>query len=283
MIPAGRRLVGIMIFLMGQLLFGEIILEADRYRVGVGETFTLRVTMVDKKEKNYKIEDIENFKEISYYTTTKQSIINGRKNSRYVPSYKLMAMNKGVYSLKVTGSKGESNIVDIEVEDVIHRPVEEKRACVLGEFGGLGLPVKGHLWQEDRNWGYVSYKNSDELTDAYISLLKKIPPLISMGLSAAVYTQTSDVEIEVNGLLTYDRKVIKMNIDTDTQWATWKGVMDNYKKNEAYLQGQIGNPEGEDRPNKSYYDPRKWMREGEISMVERLSIAFEDLNALDRN
>ena len=77
--------------------------------------------------------------------------------------------------------------------------------------------------------------------------------------------------------------VIKMNIDTDTQWATWKGVMDNYKKNEAYLQGQIGNPEGEDRPNKSYYDPRKWLREGEKSMVERLKVAFEDLNALDRN
>lgn len=77
--------------------------------------------------------------------------------------------------------------------------------------------------------------------------------------------------------------VIKMNIDTDTQWATWKGVMDHYKKNQAYLQGQIGNPEGEDRPNKSYYDPRKWLRGGEISMVERLKIAFEDLDALDRN
>jgi len=77
--------------------------------------------------------------------------------------------------------------------------------------------------------------------------------------------------------------VIKMNIDTDTQWATWKGVMDNYKKNQAYQQGQIGNPEGENRPNKSYYDPRKWMREGEISMVERLKLAFEDLDALDRN
>jgi len=77
--------------------------------------------------------------------------------------------------------------------------------------------------------------------------------------------------------------VIKMNIDTDTQWAAWKGVMDNYKKNEAYLQGQIGNPEGEDRPNKSYYDPRKWLREGEKSMVERLKVAFEDLNAVNRN
>lgn len=77
--------------------------------------------------------------------------------------------------------------------------------------------------------------------------------------------------------------VIKMNIDTDTQWATWKGVMDFYKANEGYLQGQIGNPDGEDKPNKKYYDPRKWLREGEVSMVERLKQAFEDLNALDRN
>ena len=77
--------------------------------------------------------------------------------------------------------------------------------------------------------------------------------------------------------------VIKMNIDTDTQWATWKGVMDYYKKNEAYLQTQIGNPEGQDKPNKKYYDPRKFLRAGEQSMVERLKIAFEDLNDINRN
>ncbi len=77
--------------------------------------------------------------------------------------------------------------------------------------------------------------------------------------------------------------VIKMNIDTDTQWATWKGVMDYYKKNKDYLQGQIGNPEGVDKPNKKHYDPRKWLRAGEVSMVDRLKKAFEDLNAINRN
>lgn len=77
--------------------------------------------------------------------------------------------------------------------------------------------------------------------------------------------------------------VIKMNIDTDTQWATWKGVMDYYKKYEAYLQGQLGNPEGPDQPNKKYYDPRKWLRSGEESMVTRLKQAFEDLNDVNRN
>jgi len=76
--------------------------------------------------------------------------------------------------------------------------------------------------------------------------------------------------------------VIKMNIDTDTQWAFWAGVKGYVEKYHDYLQGQIGNPEGEDKPNKKYYDPRKWLREGEKSMVARLKIAFEDLNCVDR-
>jgi len=76
--------------------------------------------------------------------------------------------------------------------------------------------------------------------------------------------------------------VIKMNIDTDTQWAFWAGVKGYIEKYRDYLQGQIGNPEGEDKPNKKYYDPRKWLREGEKSMVERLKVAFEDLNCVDR-
>lgn len=75
--------------------------------------------------------------------------------------------------------------------------------------------------------------------------------------------------------------VVKMNIDTDTQWATWFGVMDYYKKNEAYLQGQIGNPDGEDKPNKKYYDPRVWLRAAQVSMVARLQQAFEELNAVN--
>lgn len=74
--------------------------------------------------------------------------------------------------------------------------------------------------------------------------------------------------------------VIKMNIDTDTQWAFWDGVRGFYKKNEAYLQGQIGNPEGDDKPNKKYYDPRAWLRKGEESFKARLKQAFTDLNNL---
>ncbi len=76
---------------------------------------------------------------------------------------------------------------------------------------------------------------------------------------------------------------IKMNIDTDMQWAFWEGVLNNYKKNEAYLQSQLGNPEGPDSPNKKYYDPRVWLRKGEETFIKRLEVAFDDLNCINRN
>jgi fructose-bisphosphate aldolase class II len=77
--------------------------------------------------------------------------------------------------------------------------------------------------------------------------------------------------------------VIKMNIDTDMQWAFWEGILGFYKKNEAYLQGQLGNPEGAEKPNKKFYDPRVWLRKGEETFVKRLEEAFADLNCIGRN
>ncbi|MFW6289901.1 MAG: glycoside hydrolase family 2 protein [Mariniphaga sp.] len=88
---------------------------------------------------------------------------------------------------------------------------DSKRVKVLGEYGGIGLVMEDHLWEEDRNWGYVQYKTSEEATDAYIRLAEKLKNLIPFGYSGAVYTQTTDVESEVNGLLTYDREVIKLD------------------------------------------------------------------------
>ncbi len=87
-----------------------------------------------------------------------------------------------------------------------------KKALVLGEFGGLGLPVDGHTWQ-DKSWGYQSFKSNDSLFMRYNDLMEKLELLITKGLSAAVYTQTTDVEGEVNGFMTYDRKIIKMPLD----------------------------------------------------------------------
>ncbi|MBD3796857.1 MAG: class II fructose-bisphosphate aldolase [Campylobacterales bacterium] len=86
---------------------------------------------------------------------------------------------------------------------------------------------------------------------------------------------------EISEAISYG--VIKMNIDTDTQWASWNGVRGYVEKYHDYLQGQIGNPEGEDKPNKKYYDPRKWLRAGQEGLVERVLEAFKDLNAMNRN
>ena len=88
---------------------------------------------------------------------------------------------------------------------------DPQRVNVLGEFGGIGLAVKDHLWDANRNWGYVKFNSIEEVTDEYVKYAEQLLPFVERGLSAAVYTQTTDVEEEINGLITYDRKVIKMN------------------------------------------------------------------------
>jgi hypothetical protein len=97
-------------------------------------------------------------------------------------------------------------------------PVMADRVSVLGEFGGLGLPLEGHLWRDSKNWGYRTYKTTEELREAYRSLMVRLHPLIGKGLSAAVYTQTTDVEIEVNGYMTYDREVLKFDVEETAKW-----------------------------------------------------------------
>jgi len=88
---------------------------------------------------------------------------------------------------------------------------DAQRATVLGEYGGIGWAVKGHLWEPDRNWGYVQFNSAKEVTDEYVKYAEQLMNLIQHGFSAAVYTQTTDVEVEVNGLMTYDREIIKMD------------------------------------------------------------------------
>ncbi|MFT4832456.1 MAG: hypothetical protein ACI815_002111 [Psychroserpens sp.] len=89
---------------------------------------------------------------------------------------------------------------------------DAQRTNVLGEYGGIGLPLDGHLWKPDNNWGYIKFKNSKETTAEYVKYAKELKKLVKAGFSGAVYTQTTDVEGEVNGFMTYDRKVDKMNI-----------------------------------------------------------------------
>jgi beta-galactosidase/beta-glucuronidase len=114
--------------------------------------------------------------------------------------------------------RGSGDIHDIHAYPGPAMPeLEASRTVVLGEFGGLGLPVSGHLWRDRDNWGYRTYATSQELQESYDRLIDELLPMIDAGLAAAIYTQTTDVEIEVNGLMTYDRAVVKFDKDKMAQ------------------------------------------------------------------
>ena len=120
--------------------------------------------------------------------------------------------------------KHVGDVVDVHAYPGPAMPsVEPKRAAVLGEFGGLGLPIAGHTWLDQNNWGYRTFTSPEALGTAYLDLLAQLRFLIADGLSAAVYTQTTDVEIEVNGLMTYDRAVVKLPADASAAAAAlWR-------------------------------------------------------------
>lgn len=118
----------------------------------------------------------------------------------------------------VNSASGGNHYKEVgDILDMHHYPepsmmlFDRNRVNVLGEYGGIGLALEGHLWEPERNWGYVQYKTSEEATNQYLRFADMLRSLVDAGYSAAVYTQTTDVEIEVNGLMTYDRKVVKLD------------------------------------------------------------------------
>ncbi|MCF8229816.1 MAG: class II fructose-bisphosphate aldolase [Bacteroidales bacterium] len=144
-----------------------------------------------------------------------------------------------------------------------------KKFTVAAAFGNVhGVYKPGNVKLQP-----VILKNSQEYIEEKYNTAPK-------PLNFVFHGGSGSSQAEIREAISYG--VIKMNIDTDTQWAFWKGVKEYEAKNHDYLQEQIGNPEGEDKPNKKFYDPRKWLREGEKSMVERLKTAFDDLNCIDR-
>jgi len=125
----------------------------------------------------------------------------------------------------VDGPSGWTDFGGGEMLDIHHYPwpgippLEKHRAVVLGEFGGLKYAASGHLWQDTNNWGYQETESLADLNDTYEQLIHRLAPLVSKGLAAAIYTQTSDVEVEVNGLMTYDRKIIKLDTNRASRLA----------------------------------------------------------------
>jgi fructose-bisphosphate aldolase class II len=120
----------------------------------------------------------------------------------------------------------------------------------------------------------VILKNSNDFVQKKFGTSSKPVSFVFHGGSGSLQSEIREA---------IDYGVIKMNIDTDMQWAFWEGVKNFYEDKKAYLQGQLGNPEGPEAPNKKYYDPRVWLRKGEDQFVKRLKVAFEDLNNINRN
>jgi len=145
------------------------------------------------------------------------------------------------------------------------------RFTVAAAFGNVhGVYKPGNIKLQP-----VILKNSQEYVRKEMGLNAEKP------VNFVFHGGSGSSKEEISEAISYG--AIKMNIDTDMQWAFWEGVLKNYQEKEAYLQGQIGNPESEDSPNKKYYDPRVWLRKGEENFVKRLTAAFEDLNCINAN
>ncbi|MGY3054860.1 fructose-bisphosphate aldolase class II [Pedobacter sp. UYEF25] len=121
----------------------------------------------------------------------------------------------------------------------------------------------------------VILKNSQDYVKEKLNLSPEKP------INFVFHGGSGSSQEEIREAISYG--AVKMNIDTDMQWAFWEGILGYYQKNEAFLQAQIGNPDGDDKPNKKYYDPRVWLRKAEDTFVIRLKAAFEDLNCIDVN
>ncbi|TZF80987.1 class II fructose-bisphosphate aldolase [Pedobacter sp. BS3] len=203
-------------------------------------------------------------------------------SKKYLERMKAMQMTIEV-ELGVTG--GEEDGVDnsdVDSSRLYTQPAEveytykelksvSERFTIAAAFGNVhGVYKPGNVKLQP-----VILKNSQDFVKQQHNLFTEKP------INFVFHGGSGSSKEEIREAISYG--AIKMNIDTDMQWAFWEGVLDYYKSKEAYLQGQIGNPEGEDSPNKKYYDPRVWLRKGEEAFVKRLKQAFEDLNCLNVN
>jgi beta-galactosidase/beta-glucuronidase len=169
-----------------------------------------------RKEWNEIMDDLHNFPSIVVWTPFNEAW--GQFKTKEIAEW----TKQKDPSRLVNSASGGNHVITGDIVDLHHYPnpamprpdlFGPTHAIVLGEYGGLGLPVPEHNWLEKNNWGYQTFKTADELFDKYASFMVTMEDLIKKGLSAAVYTQTTDVENETNGLMTYDRKVIKVPVE----------------------------------------------------------------------
>jgi beta-galactosidase/beta-glucuronidase len=183
---------------------------------GTDQKRTAESEAIYKKEWNKIMDDLHNFPSIVVWTPFNEAW--GQFKTKEIAEW----TKQKDPSRLVNSASGGNHVLTGDIVDLHHYPDPQMprpdlfgvdRAVVLGEFGGLGLPVTGHSWKDTNNWGYQTFKTADELFAKYASFMDRMDFLITKGLSAAVYTQTTDVENETNGLMTYDRKVIKVPVE----------------------------------------------------------------------
>jgi fructose-bisphosphate aldolase, class II len=207
---------------------------------------------------------------------------NMHVSAKYLERMKAMGMTLEI-ELGVTG--GEEDGVDnsdVDSSKLYTQPSEvafaydilrkvSHRFTVAAAFGNVhGVYKPGNVKLQP-----IILKNSQDYIRQQFNLSEALP------VNFVFHGGSGSTREEIREAIEYG--AIKMNIDTDMQWAFWDGVRNYYEANKGYLQAQIGNPEGDDKPNKKYYDPRVWLRKGEDAFVRRLKDAFEDLNCINRN
>lgn len=196
---------------------------------------------------------------------------------------RMSAMNTGIeIELGVTG--GEEDGVDnshIDNSKLYTQPADVDYAYSHLKEVGSNFTVAASFGNVHGVYKPGNVKLSPEILKNSQDFIVKKYGLKAKPVSFVFHGGSGSLQSEIREAIDYG--VIKMNIDTDMQWAFWEGVKDFYTDKQAYLQAQLGNPEGEEAPNKKYYDPRVWLRKGEENFVKRLKVAFEDLNNINRN
>jgi fructose-bisphosphate aldolase, class II len=203
-------------------------------------------------------------------------------SAKYLARMKALGMTLEI-ELGVTGGEEDGvDNTDVDSSRLYTQPSEvayayeelskvSPRFTVAAAFGNVhGVYKPGNVKLEP-----VILKNSQDYVREKFNISDPLP------INFVFHGGSGSSREEIREAIEYG--AIKMNIDTDMQWAYWEGVRDYYESKKGYLQTQIGNPDGSDKPNKKYYDPRVWLRKGEETFVSRLKAAFEDLNCIGRN
>jgi fructose-bisphosphate aldolase class II len=201
--------------------------------------------------------------------------------AKYLARMDKMGMTLEI-ELGITGGEEDGvDNTDVAKEDLYTKPEEVNEAYEVLSAISSNFTIAASFGNVHGVYKPGNVQLTPEILDASQKYIQEKHNTVEKPVNFVFHGGSGSEPTKIAEAISYG--AIKMNIDTDTQWAAWKGILDFYNANEAYLQGQIGNPDGTDSPNKKYYDPRVWLRKMEEGVVDRLLVAYKDLNAMNRN